>query len=74
MVARFKDSNRIIIVGADRAESLLIKQLVDESKGDGSKKIVLDEFYDIDGEVNGLSIKLVEVQCETVSEEQVEGE
>lgn len=74
MIARFKDENRIIITGADRAESLLIKQLVDGSKGDGSKKIVLDEFYDIDGEVNGLSLKLVEVQSETVSEEQVEGE
>ena len=72
MVAHFKNENRIIITGADRAESLLIKQLVSNQD---SLDIKLNEFYDIDGEVNGFSIDATEkevVEPEEHEEEQVE--
>ena len=63
MIANFKNSDKIIVVGADRAESLLIKQLVDDFK-EGTKEISLTEFYDIDGEVNGFSIDLKDKEVE----------
>ena len=72
MVAHFKNENRIIITGADRAESLLIKQLVSNQD---SLDIKLNEFYDIDGEVNGFSIDATEkevIEPEEHEEEQVE--
>ena len=59
MIANFKNGNKIIITGADRAEALLISQLVSESKA-YDKELTVTEFYDIDGDVNGLSIELVE--------------
>ena len=34
MIANFKNENKIIITGADRAEALLISQLVNEAKAD----------------------------------------
>lgn len=61
MIANFKRNNKLIITGADRAESLIIQQLVEESKKE-NKKLSLTEFYDVDGEVNGLSIDLEEVE------------
>ena len=72
MVAHFKNENRIIITGADRAESLLIKQLVSNQD---SLDIKLNEFYDIDGEVNGFSIDATEkevIEPEEHEDEQVE--
>lgn len=57
MIANFKNENKIIITGADRAEALLINQLVDEAKAD-NKELTLTEFYDIDGDVNGLALEL----------------
>lgn len=57
MIANFKNENKIIITGADRAEALLISQLVDEAKAD-NKELTLTEFYDIDGDVNGLALEL----------------
>lgn len=57
MIANFKNENKIIITGADRAEALLISQLVDGAKAD-NKELTLTEFYDIDGDVNGLALEL----------------
>lgn len=57
MIANFKNENKIIITGADRAEALLISQLVNEAKAD-NKELTLTEFYDIDGDVNGLALEL----------------
>ena len=76
MIANFKNGNKIIITGADRAEALLISQLVSEAKAD-NKELTLNEFYDIDGDVNGLSVELVEKEVsepETPVDEVVEGE
>lgn len=57
MVANFKTDNKIIITGADRSEALLIKNLISASL---NKEVVLDEFFDINGDVNGLSIEFNE--------------
>lgn len=57
MIAHFKNENKLIITGADRAEALLISQLVDKAK---EKTVTLNEFYDIDGDVNGFALELVE--------------
>lgn len=57
MIANFKNDKKIIVTGADRAESLLISQLVNIYK---EKDIELKEFYDIDGDVNGFSLELKE--------------
>lgn len=76
MIANFKNGNKIIITGADRAEALLISQLVSEAKAD-DKELTLNEFYDIDGDVNGLAIELIEKEVsepETPVDEVVEGE
>lgn len=69
MVANFKNENKIILVGADRAEALLIQQLVDNSKQSG-KALSLTEFYDIDGDVNGLSLELKDVEVEPTQGEE----
>lgn len=57
MIANFKNSDKVIITGADRAEALLVSQLVSGSKEDG-KVLTLTEFYDIDGDVNGFALEL----------------
>lgn len=72
MIANFKNENKIIVTGADRAEALLVSQLVGESKLE-NKELVLEEFYDIDGDVNGFALKLVEKETDTDSED-TEGE
>ena len=72
MIANFKNENKIIVTGADRAEALLVSQLVGESKLE-NKELVLEEFYDIDGDVNGFALKLVEKETATDSED-TEGE
>lgn len=55
MIASFRrdNSNRIIITGADRAEALLIKQMVDNAK-EGT--VSLSEFLDVEGDVFGLAV------------------
>lgn len=68
MIAHFKNENKLIITGADRAEALLISQLVDNAK---SKTVKLSEFYDIDGDVNGFALELTE-PTEPVVEPEVE--
>lgn len=70
MVAHFKDENRIIITGADRAESLLISQIVGNQE---QSNITLKEFYDIDGDVSGFSIELEDKQTESVPSVSNEG-
>lgn len=59
MIAHFKNDGKIIVTGADRAEALLVSQLVDNSKVEG-KELTLTEFYDIDGDVNGFALELVD--------------
>lgn len=71
MVAHFKDENRIIITGADRAESLLISQIVGNQE---HSNITLKEFYDIDGDVSGFSIELEDKQTESVPSVSNKGE
>ena len=66
MVANFKTDNKIIITGADRSEALLIKNLISAST---DKEVVLDEFFDINGDVNGLSIEFKEPTNEEVINE-----
>lgn len=74
MIANFKNENKIIITGADRAESLLIKTLVANSNSD-TKEMTLTEFYDIDGDVNGLALELKDKVVEQpVTGENVQGE
>lgn len=73
MVANFKNENKIIIVGADRAEALLIQQLVGNSKESG-KALSLTEFYDIDGDVNGMALELKDVVVEEPEEEPAQAE
>ena len=57
MVANFKDSNKIIITGADKAEALLISQLV-ALAANASKKVTLEVFNDIEGDVFGATIEV----------------
>jgi len=71
MIAHFKNENKLIITGADRAEALLISQLVDNAK---SKTVKLSEFYDIDGDVNGFALELTEPTVEPTPEPVVEPE
>ena len=73
MVANFKNENKIIIVGADRAEALLIQQLVGNSKESG-KALSLTEFYDIDGDVNGMALELKDIVVEEPEEEPAQAE
>lgn len=78
MIANFKNGNKLIITGADRAEALLVSQLVSNAST-GNYDVELKEFYDIDGDVNGMSLELVEKvtePVETVPEDEsvVEGE
>lgn len=61
MIANFKNDNKIIVTGADRAEALLVSQLVSNSKAEG-KTLSLTEFYDIDGDVNGFALELKDVE------------
>lgn len=65
MIANFKNDKRIIITGADRAEALLIKNLI---AGYKDYDIKLSEFYDIDGDVNGMSIDLTEKETDNENE------
>lgn len=67
MVANFKNDKKIIVTGADRAEALLISQLVNEY---ASKDIEIKEFYDIDGDVNGFSLELKDKEEPTPEPEQ----
>jgi hypothetical protein len=59
MIANFKkdNENKIIITGADSAEALLLAQLVANSKLT-TKELVLTEFYDVNGDVNGITIEI----------------
>ena len=66
MIANFKNDKKVIITGADRAEALLIQQLVKDSE---TQTVKLSEFYDIDGDVNGFSLEL-----EETDNTEVEGE
>lgn len=61
MIANFKNDNKIIVTGADRAEALLVSQLVSNSKAEG-KTLSLTEFYDIDGDVNGFALELKDAE------------
>lgn len=70
MIANFKNDKKIIVTGADRAESLLISQLVNIYK---EKDIELKEFYDIEGDVNGFSLELKERVEQTPGVETAEG-
>lgn len=67
MIAHFKNENKLIITGADRAEALLISQLVNNAK---DKTVTLNEFYDIDGDVNGFALELKDKEPETVTVEE----
>lgn len=60
MIANFKNDSKIIVTGADKAEALLISQLVSNSKLEG-KVLDLTEFYDIDGDVNGFALELKDI-------------
>lgn len=73
MIAHFKNDSKIIVTGADRAEALLVSQLVDNSK-DANKELTVTEFYDIDGDVNGFAIELKDKEVEPVNEEPVEND
>ena len=59
MIANSKkdNENKIIITGADSAEALLLAQLVANSKLT-TKELVLTEFYDVNGDVNGITIEI----------------
>lgn len=70
MIAHFKNDSKIIVTGADRAEALLVSQLVDNSK-DANKELTVTEFYDIDGDVNGFAIELKDKVVEPATEEPV---
>lgn len=70
MIAHFKNDSKIIVTGADRAEALLVSQLVDNSK-DANKELTVTEFYDIDGDVNGFAIELKDKEVEPATEEPV---
>lgn len=61
MIANFKNDSKIIVTGADKAEALLISQLVSNSKLEG-KVLDLTEFYDIDGDVNGFALELKDIK------------
>lgn len=69
MIAHFKNDSKIIVTGADRAEALLVSQLVDGSKEAG-KKLTLTEFYDIDGDVNGFALELVDETTDEPNEQE----
>ena len=71
MIAHFKNDNKIIVTGADRAEALLVGNLVAGAK-DASKELTITEFYDIDGDVNGFALELKDKVVEEVPE--TEGE
>lgn len=68
MIANFKNDKRIIITGADRAEALLIQNLVDASKTEGNS-LSLSLFYDVVGDVNGFTIDLNQTTVNTPTEE-----
>ena len=69
MIANFKNDNRIIVTGADRAEALLISNMISSYK---DKDIELKEFYDIDGDVNGFTIDLKDKEPEPPVNDEVE--
>lgn len=73
MIAHFKNDSKIIVTGADRAESLLISQLVVNAK-DESKELSVTEFYDIDGDVNGFALELKDKVSDNNDVEENEGE
>ena len=68
MIAHFKNDSKIIVTGADRAESLLVSNLVNGAK-DASKELTITEFYDIDGDVNGFALELKDKVVEEPAEE-----
>ena len=73
MIAHFKNDSKIIVTGADRAESLLISQLVVNAKDEG-KELSVTEFYDIDGDVNGFALELKDKVSDNNDVEENEGE
>lgn len=66
MIANFKNDKKIIVTGADKAEALLVQNLIDASKVEG-KKLSISPFYDVVGDVYGFSLDL-EDEVEPVTE------
>lgn len=63
MNASFKNDKKIIVIGADKAEALLIQNLIDASKSE-SKKLSISPFYDAVGDVYGFSLDLDDIVVE----------
>ena len=61
MVANFKTKEKIIITGADKSEALLISELIAAVETlSATKELKLTAFYDVSGDVNGVSIELAD--------------
>ena len=68
MIANFKNDNKIIVTGADKAEALLINNLIEASKSE-SKSLSLAPFYDATGDVYGFTLDLEDKEVVNENEE-----
>lgn len=73
MIANFKNNNKIIVVGADKDEAILIQNLVENAKNT-SKVLSITEYYDVEGEVNGFALDLKDVEAPVETNTEEEGE
>lgn len=68
MKAIFKDNAKLIINSADSTERLLVEAFI-ENANSGKKELNVEKLVDINGEIAGMSLELIE-KVEAPVEEQ----
>lgn len=60
MYSIFKDTNRLLINGANESEQLVMAEFIEMAKS-GNYELVINKLLDINGDATGMCIELVEI-------------
>lgn len=60
MYAKFADNDKLIINSADESEQFILQDFLDNAKS-GKYELIINKLLDINGDVSGICIELVEV-------------
>lgn len=60
MYSIFKDTNRLLVNGANESEQLVMAEFIEMAKS-GNYELVINKLLDINGDATGKCIELVEI-------------
>jgi hypothetical protein len=60
MYSIFKDTNRLLVNGANESEQLVMAEFIEMAKS-GNYELVINKLLDINGDATGMCIELVEI-------------